>query len=184
MMLVDHEIIKAYTDRNIGISPFCNKQVNPNSYDVTLSDQFYPMDFQGLIDPHEKMPIGNTYTMDTFVIKPQEHVLASTIETIHLTNGYVAMLNGKSSWGRLGITIHQTAGFVDSGFHGQLTLEIFNVNRDASVILRKGDRIGQLVFFKVNQCDLTYDKILSSKYHLQEGVTPSKYYEGFNGKSI
>lgn len=178
-MLVDHEIIKAYTDGKIGISPFNSEQINPNSYDVTLSDQFYPMDFQGLIDPREPMPIGNTYTMDTFVIKPQEHVLATTIEDIALCNGYAAMLNGKSSWGRLGITIHQTAGFIDSGFNGQLTLEIFNVNKNASVILRKGDRIGQLIFFKVSECDIPYDELLSSKYSNQQGVVISRYYKGF-----
>lgn len=178
-MLVDWQIAKAYANGDIGIEPFIIKHINPNSYDITLGSEFYPMDYHGVIDPRKYQADGTVYKTDSYTIKPQEHILAHTIEFINISNGYVAMINGKSSWGRLGITIHQTAGFIDSGFKGSLTLELFNVNKYASVILRAGDRIGQLIFFKVEKCDIPYNELLSSKYMNQEGVIPSRYYRGF-----
>lgn len=183
-MLVDREIIQAYTDNLIDIIPFDGRQVNPNSYDVLLSDDFFFFEPNQVIDPREPKKYGHTEILDKVILKPQDFILGATKEVFSIPNGIVAQLNGKSSWGRLGLTIHQTAGFIDSGFRGSITLELFNAHRTNDIILRAGDRIGQMVFFKTNECDITYGEMANSKYQNQIGAVSSRYYRGYNGKSI
>jgi len=182
MILADWQIRDAVRDRHILISPFSHQNINPASYDVTLGNEFLIIDHVDAIDPHKSILWGDPYIANEYLIMPQEHVLATTVEIIGLANGIVAQLNGKSSWGRLGITIHQTAGYIDPGFNGQITLEIFNVNKHTPVILRAGDRIGQLVFQTMERSKYPYNAKKGSKYMFQKGVVPSKYYKNFEGE--
>lgn len=181
MMLVDHEIIKAYTDKNIGITPFNSKQVNPNSYDVTLFNEIKrhkPSKY--IVDIYNKESIDDAFFNEVFneyiVLMPGEKILGSTNEYISLSNGFVASIEGKSSLSRLFLTIHQTGGWIDTGFEGNITLEIEN-GLERPIRLYKDMKIAQLVFFKVSKCDIPYNEKIDSKYIGQKGPTGSMYYE-------
>lgn len=106
---------------------------------------------------------------------PGHFVLAHTLETVSIGAYHVAQVNGKSSWGRLGILVHATAGFVDPGFRGQITLELKNLHHDKAVVLPAGAAICQLVFSTLNSppSRLYGDPGLRSHYQNQTGTTPS-----------
>lgn len=180
-MLSDWQIIKAIEQGYIKIEPYNLVNINPNSYDITLSDSFFYNFSVETIDPRQKRTYGKHVTADELELEPQDCILGSSIETITLSNGYVAVLNGKSSVGRHNISIHQTAGYIDAGFSGEITFEIFNANRRSGYILRKGDLIGQLVFFKVAESTLPYNMRASSKYMNEKSATPSLYYKNYQG---
>ena len=113
-------------------------------------------------------------------LHPGEFVLGATLERVALADDLVARLEGKSSLGRLGLLIHSTAGFVDPGFDGQLTLELSNV-ANLPITLYPGMRIGQISFqLMTTPADVPYGSgELGSKYHGQRGPVPSRYWENY-----
>jgi dCTP deaminase len=117
---------------------------------------------------------------DVFVLHPGEFVLGSTAERVQLPSDLVARLEGKSSLGRLGLLIHSTAGFVDAGWNGHLTLELSNV-ANLPITLYPGMKIGQISFLRMTTpADAPYgSESVGSKYQGQKGPTPSRYYENF-----
>jgi dCTP deaminase len=115
-----------------------------------------------------------------FILHPGEFVLGSTAERVALPDDLVARLEGKSSLGRLGLLIHSTAGFVDSGWDGHLTLELSNV-ATLPITIYPGMKIGQISFLRMTTpADAPYGTAgVGSKYQGQRGPTPSRYFENF-----
>lgn len=184
MILVDHQIVDAVEKGILTISPFVEANLNPNSYDITLDNKFITYRPAGLgnspfIDPYD----GNTIKQcikeevtDCIAIKQGDFVLAQTVEYFDFSPMIAAELMGKSSLARLGLTIHQTGGFVDSGFRGTLTLEIGNIN-PRPILLHSKMPIGQLVFHKLEEMPrYPYGDKITSKYQGQGQPTLSKYY--------
>jgi dCTP deaminase len=118
---------------------------------------------------------------EAFILHPGEFVLGSTREYVKLPNDLVARLEGKSSLGRLGLLIHSTAGYVDPGFEGHLTLELSNV-ANLPITIYPNMKIGQISFFKLtSEAENPYgSSAVGSKYQGQRGPTPSKYNENFD----
>lgn len=178
-VLVDKEIKRFILDGDVQLDPFHEEQINPNSYDVTLGDHFlwYDDDVSLPIDLRDKNTIrfGMSELKQNYIsISPKRFILGTTIEYIKLPPDIIASIEGKSSLARLGISLHQTGGWIDAGFEGNITLEFFNCNC-RSVIIPSGMRIGQLVFYKTNRCEIPYNLKKGSKYVGQIGTTPSKY---------
>ena len=117
---------------------------------------------------------------EAFILHPGEFVLGATFERIAVPDDLVARLDGKSSLGRLGLLIHSTAGFIDPGFDGQITLELSNVHI-LPITLYAGMKIGQISFLRMTTpADAPYGtSALGSKYHGQRGPTPSQYWKNF-----
>ena len=186
MILSDVSIKAAIELGRIVIDPFDPVMVQPSSIDVRVDRYFrvfenhrYPF-----IDP--KLPQDDltkevTTDMDhPFMLHPGEFVLGSTLESVRLGNDIVARLEGKSSLGRLGLLIHSTAGFVDPGFEGYLTLELSNV-ATLPIAIYPGMKIGQLSFYELSTAaEHPYgSRGAHSKYQGQRGPTPSKMHEDF-----
>lgn len=110
-----------------------------------------------------------------YPMRPREFLLGSTIETVHIPTDLVAQVNGKSTWGRRGLIVHVTAGFIDPGFQGQITLELANLSSE-SIVLKPGARICQLVFFQLTSpAERPYGHPqLGSHYQGQRGPTPPR----------
>ena len=117
---------------------------------------------------------------EAFILHPGEFVLGSTLERIRLPDDLVARLEGKSSLGRLGLLIHSTAGFIDPGWDGHVTLELSNV-ANLPITLYVGMKIGQLSFVQLTEpAENPYGAaLLGSKYQGQKGPTPSRYWKNF-----
>lgn len=176
MILSDSEIFNAIDNGELGIEPFSEEQVQPASVDVTLGDTFSIIadTATGIIIPSEQV-VYNKYKTERFVLLPNQFVLATTREYIRLPNNMTAFVEGRSSWGRLGLFV-QNAGWVDSGFEGEITLELFNANRRA-IELKTGMRIGQLVFAKMEQEAINPYR---GKYQGQKSATGSLIHYDFN----
>lgn len=188
MVLSDKDILKQIKEGRIAIDPFSEDCVQPSSIDLHLDRFFrvfhnsrYPyIDVKkDMIDLTEMVEINNG---KPFILHPGEFVLGSTIETVKLPNDIVARLEGKSSLGRLGLLIHSTAGFVDCGFNGQLTLELSNV-ANLPITLYERMKIGQISFLKMtSEAEYPYGtKKIGSKYQGQVGPTPSSFHKNFTG---
>ena len=186
MILSDHTIREQVAAGRIVIEPFDPGCVQPSSVDLHLDSFFrvfrnHTMGYidvkQDLEELTELVEIGED---DVFILHPGEFVLGSTLERVALPNDLVARLEGKSSLGRLGLLIHSTAGFVDAGWDGHLTLELSNV-ANLPITLYPGMKIGQISFLKMTTpADVPYGaKALGSKYQGQRGPTPSRYWENF-----
>lgn len=189
-MLNDLEIRKAVETEDIGIQPFLLEQLQPVSYDLTLSvNILVPRDdVHGIettppdgYDPDVKyygrVPAWHQHTRGRAIpggydLRSREFILGSTREEISLPSHYAARVEGKSSLGRLGVQVHITAGFIDPGFCGQITLEIHNV-APWSVRLHEGMPIAQIVFEPVNPPEKDYSK--TGRYQGQTGPTQSRY---------
>ncbi len=189
-MLNDLEIRKAVETEEIGIMPFDPGQLQPVSYDLTLSvNILVPRDDVHTIetapwddyDPGTKyygrVPSWHQHTRGRAIpggygLRHGEFILGSTREEISLPAHYAARVEGKSSLGRLGIQVHITAGFIDPGFNGQITLEIYNV-APWTVTLNEGMPIAQIVFEPVNPPEKDYSK--TGRYQGQIGATQSRY---------
>ena len=167
------------------IYPMYQEQLQPCSYDVTLGTKVIGFKkgcglINSLIPEHNDI---STYEKEFveeekgYILRPGEFVLGYTDETINLPSNIAARFEGKSSLGRIGLMTHITAGFIDPGFHGQITLEIYNVNCQP-IVLSPGMLIGQLCFFKLDEpCARPYgSKGLTSHYQGQTGVTESSIY--------
>jgi dCTP deaminase len=184
-VLSDGTIRRLVAEGRVRIEPWDESMVQPASVDLRLGTSFrvfhnHRISAIDLADPPrnltELVEIGDA---DSFVIHPGEFVLGSTQEHVELPNDIVARIEGKSSLGRLGLIVHATAGFVDPGFRGTLTLEITNLTR-VPIILWPGKPIAQLSFMALDQpAERPYGHPdLGSHYHGQVDATESRYEGG------
>ena len=180
MLLPDHEILAALRSGRIGIDPLDESLVQPSSLDVRLGWSFRIFDNHrySCIDPRAEQ-VGLTRLVEiedheVFVLHPGQFVLATTHETVTLPDDLAARLEGKSSLGRLGLLTHSTAGFIDPGFHGEVTLELSNTST-LPIRLYPGMAIGQLCFVMLSSpARQPYGSAgLGSHYQGQQGPTPS-----------
>ncbi|MBR4879334.1 MAG: dCTP deaminase [Clostridia bacterium] len=172
MILSDKTIIRMLKEGTLGIEPVDEAQIQPASVDVRLGNTFSIVEDSptGKIGMDEEIKY-KTIETDTYVLLPGQFVLATTQEYFRLPDDLTAFVEGRSSLGRMGLFI-QNAGWVDPGFEGEITLELFNANRCA-IELKAGRRVGQLVFAKLD------DKALNpyrGKYQGQRGATGSRVY--------
>ncbi|MCL4458337.1 MAG: dCTP deaminase [Chloroflexi bacterium] len=189
MVLSDRTIREEIRKGHIIIEPFDPKSIQPSSIDLHLDNKFrvfrnsrYPYidvrknmdDLTDLVEVPEDVP---------FILHPGEFVLGSTFEYVALPTYLVARLEGKSSLGRLGLLIHSTAGYVDPGWCGNLTLELSNV-ANLPITLYYKMKIGQISFFRMTtSVEKPYgSKGLQSKYQGQTGPTPSRFYLNYEDK--
>jgi dCTP deaminase len=187
MILSDRDIKQAIKDGRISIEPFDEADVQPSSVDLHCDRYFrvFHNARRPYIDVKEPMEdlteLVEVTKDDSFILHPGEFVLGSTLENVKLADDLVARLEGKSSLGRLGLLIHSTAGFVDAGWQGHLTLELSNV-ANLPITIYPGMKIGQISFFQMTSpADNPYgSKAVGSKYQGQRGPTPSRYFENFS----
>jgi dCTP deaminase len=184
MILSDRTIREQIDAGRIVIDPFDPSSVQPSSVDLHVDNQFrvfansrYPF-----IDVKQEMPdlteLVEVNADEAFILHPGEFVLGSTAERVGIPNDLVARLEGKSSLGRLGLLIHSTAGYVDPGWDGHLTLELSNV-ANLPITLYPGMKIGQISFFMLTtEADVPYGSA-GNKYQGQRGPTPSRFFRDF-----
>lgn len=172
MILSDKSILKMLREGSLQISPVQEEQIQPASVDIRLGNTFSIVEDSptGILTLNEEIRY-KTITTDRYLLLPGQFVLATTMETIQLPNDLTAFVEGRSSLGRLGLFI-QNAGWVDPGFAGEITLELFNANRCA-IELCAGRRVGQLVFARMD-CPALHP--YSGKYQNQKGATGSRVY--------
>ncbi len=186
MVLSDRTIRRLLAEGRIGIEPFDDSLVQPSSVDVRVDRFFrvfrnarYPyIDVKAeMEDLTELVQIADE---EPFILHPGEFVLGSTLERVTLPDDLVARLEGKSSLGRLGLLIHSTAGFIDPGWDGHVTLELSNV-ANLPITIYHGMKIGQLSFVRMTEAAETPygSEQLGSKYKGQTGPTPSRYWKNF-----
>ena len=191
MLLSDRDIRAEITAGRVKVEPFTEAMVQPSSVDVRL-DRFFRV-FENhkysVIDPSTEQPELTREVAVTadefFILHPGEFVLASTYEVITLPDDIAGRLEGKSSLGRLGLLTHSTAGFIDPGFSGHITLELSNV-ANLPVKLFPGMKIGQLCLIKLSSpAEHPYGSaVYGSRYQVQRGPTPSKSWLNFHKSKI
>ena len=191
MLLSDRDIAAEIKSGRVQVDPFEPKMIQPSSVDVRL-DRFFRV-FENhkyeVIDPSiEQSELTREVAVapdDFFILHPGEFVLASTYEVITLPDDIAGRLEGKSSLGRLGLLTHSTAGFIDPGFSGHITLELSNV-ANLPVKLYPGMKIGQLCLIKLSSsAEHPYGSALyGSRYQGQRGPTPSKSWLNFHKTEI
>ena len=189
MVLSDRTIRRLLEEERIGIDPFDDELVQPSSVDVRVDRLFrvfrnsrYP--FIDVKEPMEDLTeLVEIDGDEPFILHPGEFVLGSTLERITLPDDLVARLEGKSSLGRLGLLIHSTAGFVDPGWDGHVTLELSNV-ANLPITIYYGMKIGQLSFVQLTEpAEHPYGTgDIGSKYQGQTGPTPSRYWKNFSAR--
>ena len=186
MILSDRSLREQIHAGRIVIEPYDPDLVQPSSIDVRISNLFrvFRNHTAGVIDVKRDMT-GLTELVeitddDPFMLHPGEFVLGSTLERVGVPDDLVGRVEGKSSLGRLGLLIHSTAGFIDAGFDGHVTLELANV-ASLPITLYAGMKIGQVSFMQMTTpADNPYGRgAKGSKYHGQRGPTPSRYFENF-----
>lgn len=173
MILSDKTILSMLRSGTLSITPLEERQIQPASVDVRLGDTFSIVEDSphGVITMESKIEY-KTIKADRYILLPGQFVLATTMEYFTLPDNLTAFVEGRSSLGRMGLFI-QNAGWVDPGFKGEITLELFNANRCA-IELTSGRRVGQLVFALMD------DKALNpycGKYQGQTGATGSRVYK-------
>lgn len=172
MILSDKAIRQMLQEGTLKIEPLTEVQIQPASVDIRLGDTFSVVeDSPNGIITLDGQPQYKTIKTDTYLLLPGQFVLATTMEYISLPDDLTAFVEGRSSMGRLGLFV-QNAGWVDPGFYGEITLELYNANRCA-IELKAGRRIGQLVFAKMDQAA---EKPYVGKYNGQKGATGSRIY--------
>ena len=191
MLLSDRDIAAEIKTGRVQVEPLEPAMIQPSSVDVRL-DRFFRV-FENhryeVIDPSiEQSELTREVAVapeDFFILHPGEFVLASTYEVITLPDDIAGRLEGKSSLGRLGLLTHSTAGFIDPGFSGHITLELSNV-ANLPVKLYPGMKIGQLCLIKLSSpAEHPYGSaIYGSRYQGQRGPTPSKSWLNFHKTKI
>jgi dCTP deaminase len=191
VLLSDRDILAEIHDKRIVVDPYDEAMVQPSSIDFRLDRYFrvfenhrYPH-----IDPAADQsdltrmvePVGD----EPFILHPGEFVLGSTLEVVTLPDDLAARVEGKSSLGRLGLLTHATAGFVDPGFSGHVTLELANV-ATLPIKLYPGMKIGQLCFFQLSSpAEHPYGSAkYGSRYQGQRGPTPSRSFANFHRSPV
>jgi dCTP deaminase len=188
MVLSDASIREAIAAGRIRLDPFDPELIQPASIDVRCDRRFrvFRNSRYGYIDVKTPMPdlteLVETGDDEPFILHPGEFVLGATLERLTLGVDLVARLEGKSSLGRLGLQVHSTAGFVDPGFDGHVTLELANVS-NLPITLYPGMKVGQVSFLAMTTAaSKPYGSSgLGSKYQGQVGPTPSEYWRNFQG---
>ncbi|WP_200330667.1 dCTP deaminase [Leucobacter sp. L43] len=191
MLLSDRDINAELESGRIGLSPSEPSMVQPSSVDVRLDRYFRLFDNHkyAVIDPSEEQPeLTRLIEVDPeegFILHPGEFVLGSTYEQVSLPDDVAARLEGKSSLGRLGLLTHSTAGFIDPGFEGHVTLELSNV-ATLPIRLWPGMKIGQLCFFKLTSpAERPYGSGATfSRYLGQRGPTASRSHLNFHRADV
>src|SRR3954452_16025732 len=186
VVLSDATIARYLAEGRIEIDPYDDSLLQPSSVDVRVDRLFrvfhnarYPF-----IDVKKRQEdLTELVEIDgdrAFILLPGEFVLGSTLERIVLPDDLVARLEGKSSLGRLGLLIHSTAGFIDPGWDGHVTLELSNV-ANLPITIYHGMKIGQISFMELSEpAENPYGSgALGSKYQGQQGPPPSRYYQNF-----
>ena len=191
MLLSDRDIRSEIQSGRVAVEPFDEAMIQPSSVDVRL-DKFFRV-FENhkysVIDPSiERAELTREVIAEddeAFILHPGEFVLASTYEIITLPDDIAGRLEGKSSLGRLGLLTHSTAGFIDPGFSGHITLELSNV-ANLPVKLYPGMKIGQLCLIKLSSpAEHPYGSaIYASRYQGQRGPTPSRSFMNFHKSKI
>ena len=191
MLLSDRDILAEIDAKRIVVEPYDETMIQPSSIDFRL-DRYFRV-FENHRYPHidpavdqsdltrQVEPVGD----EAFILHPGEFVLGSTLEVVSLPNDLAARVEGKSSLGRLGLLTHATAGFVDPGFSGHVTLELANV-ATLPIKLYPGMKIGQLCFFQLSSpAEHPYGSAkYGSRYQGQRGPTPSRSYANFQRTRI
>jgi len=187
MLLSDRDIRDEITAGRVAVEPFAESMIQPSSVDVRL-DRFFRV-FENhkysVIDPSiEQSELTREVVVEPnehFILHPGEFVLASTFEIITLPDDIAGRLEGKSSLGRLGLLTHSTAGFIDPGFSGHITLELSNV-ANLPVKLFPGMKIGQLCLIKLSSpAEHPYGSaVYASRYQGQRGPTASRSWINFH----
>lgn len=173
-VLVDHEI-RALCDDGM-IDPYDPEAVQPASYDVKLAHEFrvftdHEVEAVDMANVQDATTLVRRTPEQGFILHPGEFVLARTVEKLWMPNNIVGRVEGKSSVGRLGLIVHATAGYIDPGFHGPITLEMTNLRR-VPIKLRPGLPIGQ---FSFQRCSAEPDKPYEGRYQGDESVSASRY---------
>ena len=186
MLLSDRDLLAEIDAGRFSLDPYDKTLVQPSSVDVRL-DRFFRV-FENHryshIDPETQQDdltkLVEADPEGPFVLHPGEFVLGSTLEVVSLPDDLAGRLEGKSSLGRLGLLTHSTAGFIDPGFSGHVTLELANV-ANLPIKLWPGMKIGQLCIFRLSSpAEHPYgSEIYGSRYQGQRGPTPSKSYVNF-----
>ena len=191
MLLSDRDILAEIESKRVVVDPYDPAMIQPSSIDFRL-DRYFRV-FENHRYPHidpaadqtdltrEVEPTGD----EPFILHPGEFVLGSTLEEVTLPDDLAARVEGKSSLGRLGLLTHATAGFVDPGFRGHVTLELANV-ATLPIKLYPGMKIGQLCFFRLSSpAEHPYGSAkYGSRYQGQRGPTPSRSYANFQRTRI
>jgi len=191
VLLSDRDIRAELDSGKVGLAPYDPSMIQPSSVDVRLDRYFrvfenhrYPH-----IDPAVEQPdltrLVEPDTDEPFILHPGEFVLASTYEIVTLPDDIAGRLEGKSSLGRLGLLTHSTAGFIDPGFSGHVTLELSNV-ATLPIKLWPGMKIGQLCLFQLSSpAEHPYGSaVYGSRYQGQRGPTPSRSFQNFHRTQV
>ena len=182
MILSDTMLIEAIQSGWVQFDPpvDISVQVQPASIDLRLGDSFRVYDYSQhhLIDPTQDVDLDSISELvhqngKPFILHPGAFVLGSTLEYVRIPVDLVGRLEGRSSIGRLGVIVHSTAGFIDCGFHGNITLEISNIGK-IPVALHTGMRICQLTLLETGPVARPYGPLRGSKYQGQREPTPSR----------
>jgi dCTP deaminase len=191
VLLSDRDIRAQIAEKRVGVEPFSDAMIQPSSVDVRL-DKFFRV-FENhkyeVIDPALEQPELTREIVaedgEAFILHPGEFVLASTYEVITLPDDIAGRLEGKSSLGRLGLLTHSTAGFIDPGFSGHITLELSNV-ANLAVKLYPGMKIGQLCLIKLSSpAEHPYGSAqYLNRYQGQRGPTASRSFMNFHRSTI
>ena len=190
-MLSDRDIAAAVEDGQVRFEPWDESMIQPASVDVRLDRFFQVFDnhkypcIDPAVEQDELTHLVEVPASEPFVLHPGAFVLGSTYEAVTLSDSIAARVEGKSSLGRLGLLTHATAGFIDPGFSGHITLELSNV-ATLPIVLWPGMKVGQLCFFEISSPVLhPYGSAgLGSHYQGQRGPTPSKAYVNFSVSDV
>ena len=191
MLLSDRDIRAEIDAGRVNLEPYDPGMIQPSSVDVRLDRFFRTFENHRYphIDPAIEQPdltrLVEVDPADSFVLHPGEFVLASTYEVISLPDDVAGRLEGKSSLGRLGLLTHSTAGFIDPGFSGHVTLELSNV-ATLPILLYPGMKIGQLCLFRLSSAaEHPYGSAhYGSRYQGQRGPTQSRSWQNFHRTDI
>ena len=172
MILSDKTLTKMLEEKTLVVEPIEEGQIQPASIDIRLGNTFSIVEdtSTGIINLENEIKY-KTITSDSYILLPNQFVLATTMEYFDLPDDLTAFVEGRSSFGRMGLFI-QNAGWVDPGFKGEITLELYNANRCA-IELKAGRRVGQLVFAKMDETALNP---YNGKYQGQRGATGSRVF--------
>jgi len=185
VVLSDRTIRRLIAEGRIGIEPFDPSLMQPSSLDVRVDRYFrvfrnsrYP--YIDVKAEQEELTELVEAGDEAFILHPGEFVLGSTLERVTLPDDRVARLEGKSALGRLGLLIHSTAGFIDPGWDGHVTLELSNV-ANLPITIYPEMKIGQISFVQLSEAaERPYgSEGIGSKYQGQRGPTPSRYWQNF-----
>ena len=191
MLLSDRDIKAEISAGRVQLEPYDEEMIQPSSIDVRLDRWFrvfenhkYPH-IDPSIEQEDLTRLLETEGDEPFILHPGEFVLGSTFEVVTLPDDVAGRLEGKSSLGRLGLLTHSTAGFIDPGFSGHVTLELSNV-ATLPITLYPGMKIGQLCLFRLSSpAEYPYgSEKYGSRYQGQRGPTPSRSYANFHRTQV